>query len=349
MNKKIVLLNLIILAAPLFSMESNEKTIENLLTPLLSKWLDTKIQSTDDGIEKVKKILSAQIPVPIMIAENEDWGFSFSPSKFEYIPLSMVAQMFKKTGQTVAVVDLGAGYGYMSLNFILAGGKVDVVEMQRDVADKTRLYIFNNLIDLGFKNLASYCRVFPYNVLDINTTNNWTKTNHYMAFANNLMHWLTPEQGSQLAKVIYDNLYDDGVVVVSSDTPFMDASWLSYYESRSHEKAGAKGYGVYSRTMDRGRKIGLGKPAAVGGNLVPGKVYMGHYRSEDNVIDDKNAYHTVKNYYKKEDLVDVFTNVGFRSKEAYYLDSWGNLVTDESSMEVGKPYRIYVLLIKDPK
>lgn len=315
----------------------------------IDDWLDPKLSLLKKDVEK---IISDQINTKIPCSKEEDWGFSFTINANHLIFLQLISNQFKRTKERVSVADLGCGNGYFSALAILAGGKVHAVE--KNSYKEANMYIFKttkNILGYDKDTAKNFYSVFPQDILGEKIS--WNETKHKFVLCDNVLHFFSPDQCDLFAKRSYENMLDNeynhndnGVIFITADSPHYHKTWFDFYKRNS--KSPYPGYGVYSkkRTNTQHKLDVVGNPVEVKGDLIPGKLYPGHYTKEGKTIDIEETYHTVKNLFTKEDLATVFTKQGFSLQKSYYLDMAGKMIENESDIQIGKPYKACVMLIK---
>jgi SAM-dependent methyltransferase len=313
----------------------------------MDKWLDPSLNSNK---KNVIEIIRNQTPKLISCSKEEEQGFSFAPNIIHSMILEFICMRYKKgEGKRIDVLDLGCGYGYLSLLMILAGGKVRGVEKQLNIAKEANEYIFKKtkeILKYNPKNSKEYYSVLHQDIVGEKVT--WTNTEHEIVLCDNLIHFLKPEECKRLAQRLYKNMLKGGIALITSDTPFYHKSWIEFYENAKKKESSYPGYAVYSKKRDQElqfKKEIIGNPVDVSEELQPGKLYPGAYLGKNDIIDIDKSYHTVKNYFKTEDLGAVFSEFGFKVPQTCYVDSVNNIL-QEYDLKIGGQYRACVFLTK---
>jgi precorrin-6B methylase 2 len=185
----------------------------------LEKWLGSGVESELKKL--VYKMASEETKERLLKnhGSDVDYGYSFpGVDALKRACLVEVREQFAKTGKKPVVADIGAGFGSMTWKLLAAGAKVDAIEIQKPSAEELskRIRGIDSRLWQGGE-LEDILSVMSGNTLEILKGIDFEEKYDFI-WISQVIHFLTPEEISQLNKIFKHILKPGGKVFAMANS-----------------------------------------------------------------------------------------------------------------------------------
>lgn len=281
----------------------------------LRKWLPSFLHSRIEEIQDALEVMPTAIPCK----EGEMWGKNYTFLDItQSICLACIKLGYSKSEfhERIPVVDLGCGSGFMSWKMIAAGGNVDAVAQNELAADEAKKYVLSKNFLKSGEDVENCYTVFNESILNPQAL--WAQRKHRIGYCGNLLHFLSPDKCARFASLMYENLLNGGILIVTVRAPYYSGSCLDYYEQNLAEGKSCPGYGVYNEILTDADTLIVTDPALPSAEIKPGMVYEGFFSFNQGISQkDQKHMHYIRNFFKAPELSALFEKAGFKTMHGH--------------------------------
>ncbi|MEB3702359.1 Putative methyltransferase [Candidatus Bealeia paramacronuclearis] len=243
------------------------------------------------------------------IPQAKNFGYNF-PGVLPPLEsaLTETHKLFKSHKEPPLILDAPSGWGYASWKFLVAGGRVVPMELQKELEPKIKenLMRAENYLpnEKSLKDLETFKGLVPLISME-NVLNFERPAYDYRydgTYSGNLIHFLTPDETELYTKKLYEVTKPGGFAVASVVGPCAEDVIVDFWEKQRKQEVKSPGYMTHEIDEFNDDE------------------YVGAYKVGSTKPHFGKRYVTVHSM-DPETLAKFYSNAGFEVKESYWYDA----------------------------